>query len=84
MVGDLIEVEGRQMLDAVESCFLGRHPDSAIVAPGRDVHASSWYTLNATSIYYFGGFGNVSYIGFIPVEMYRSIRLKHFGLVLQA
>lgn len=71
LVGNLTEVPEGKETERIETCFLNRHPDSEIVAPGRDVHFSNWYTLNINSIYYFGGFGNVSYIGFIPVDEYK-------------
>lgn len=72
LVGNLTEVSEGSAAKRTEKCFLSRHPDSEIVAPGRDVHSSNWYTLNVNSIYYFGGFGNVSYIGFIPVDEYKA------------
>lgn len=72
LVGDLDRVPEGRASKKIEKCFLSRHPDSEIVAPGRDVHFSNWYTMNIKSIYYFGGFGNVSYIGFIPVDEYKQ------------
>jgi hypothetical protein len=83
MVGDLKKISDDAEMALIERCFLGRHPDAEIVAPGRDVHASNFYTMQINSIYYFGGFGNVSYIGFIPPNVYRSIRLASLESSLQ-
>ena len=74
MVGSLTTIKDADEAARIENCFLSRHPDSEIVAPGRDVHTSAWYTMDIASIYYFGGFGNVSYIGFIPVDLYQASR----------
>jgi hypothetical protein len=63
----------------IERCFLKLHPDSAIVAPGRDVHSSAWYQFEPQSIYYFGGYGSVSWIGFIPLELYKGVRKEQLG-----
>lgn len=76
MVGSLSEVTDAKEAKRVERCFLARHPDAEIVAPGRDVHSSNFYTMNVDSLYYFGGFGNVSYIGFIPMDLYKSAKIE--------
>lgn len=83
MVGSLNQIIDGVEEARVEQCFLKRHPDAEIVAPGRDVHVSNFYTMNIESIYYFGGFGNVSYIGFIPPEIYKSIQLTSVEPSLQ-
>lgn len=77
MVGSLSEITDKKEARRVEKCFLSRHPDAEIVAPGRDVHSSTFYTMNVDSLYYFGGFGNVSYIGFIPMELYKSAKIEN-------
>ncbi|CCG81884.1 Putative uncharacterized protein [Taphrina deformans PYCC 5710] len=82
MVGGLKKIIDKAETARVERCFLAKHPDAEIVAPGRDVHASNFYTMQIEAIYYFGGFGNVSYIGFIPPDVYRSIDLTPMDSLL--
>lgn len=86
LVGNVTEIVDEKEADRVEQCFLKRHPDAEIVAPGRDVHSSKWFTMNVASLYYFGGFGNVSYIGFIPVDMYKAAKvpIERVPMVFQA
>lgn len=72
MVGNVSKISDKREEAAIEACFLARHPDAEVVAPGRDVHASNFYTLDIESLYYFGGFGNVSYIGLIPLDIYKN------------
>lgn len=74
MIGNVTQV-AEEDEERVEACFLAKHPDSEIVAPGRDVHSSQFYTLDIESIYYFGGFGNVSFIGFIPTDVYHAAKV---------
>ncbi|ORY87789.1 pyridoxamine 5'-phosphate oxidase-domain-containing protein [Protomyces lactucae-debilis] len=71
IIGEPVAVD-RHEAKRIERCFLRQHPDSALVAPGRDVHSSAWYQFEPRSIYYFGGFGSVSWIGFIPLDLYKS------------
>lgn len=56
IVGSLEAVEGDAEQQRHAKCFLAKHPDAAIVAPGKDIHSSGWYTLKPESIYYFGMF----------------------------
>ncbi|BFZ53091.1 hypothetical protein PYCC9005_000114 [Savitreella phatthalungensis] len=72
IVGSLERVEGRKEQERHAACFLGKHPDSSLVAPGKDIHFSAWYTLKPERVYYFGGFGNVKWIGFLPTDLYAS------------
>jgi hypothetical protein len=70
-------------------CYLSRHPDAHEWTPDnpRPPHAASWYKFYVDSVYYLGGcsfpvklmigFGNVSYIGFLPIDLYRSVDLKN-------
>ena len=66
--------QGQKALD----CFLSRHPDAHEWTPDNPdaPHSASWYQFKVESVYYFGGFGNVSYIGFLPIDLYRSVDLS--------
>lgn len=58
---------------AVQSCFLKSHPDAVAWLPGNDIHESWWARLVVEEIYWFGGFGDRAYIGWIPAEVYRAV-----------
>ena len=58
---------------AVQSCYLKSHPDAAAWIPGNKIHESWWGRLVVEEIYWFGGFGDRAYIGWIPVEVYRAV-----------
>lgn len=57
----------------LEQCFLTPHPDAKYWLPGNDIHVSEWVRLVVQQVYFFGGFGDRSYIGWIPVEQWRNI-----------
>lgn len=57
----------------LESCFLKPHPDAKYWLPGNDIHVSEWVRLVVEEVYWFGGFGDRAYIGWIPVDQWRSV-----------
>lgn len=57
----------------IKSCFLKSHPDAKLWTPGNDIHESWWARLVVEEVYWFGGFGDRAYIGWIPVEVYRAV-----------
>jgi len=59
--------------DAVAECFVRAHPDARYWLPGNRIHASEWVRLVVTEVYWIGGFGDRAYIGWIPVEDFRSV-----------
>ncbi len=63
------EVEGND----IKSCFLAEHPDAELWTPGNDIHESWWARLVVEQVYWFGGFGDRAYIGWIPADVYRAI-----------
>lgn len=62
--------------DEIETCFLARHPDAKIWMPGNDIHESWWARLVVEEVYWFGGFGDRAYIGWIPADVYRAVTEK--------
>ena len=60
----------------IEACFLARHPDAKIWTPGNKIHDSWWARLVVAEIYWFGGFGDRAYIGWIPADVYRAVTEK--------
>lgn len=60
----------------IKECFLAQHPDAKIWTPGNDIHESWWARLVVEEVYWFGGFGDRAYIGWIPAEVYRAVTEK--------
>ncbi|KAK9365271.1 pyridoxamine 5'-phosphate oxidase-domain-containing protein, partial [Lipomyces kononenkoae] len=72
-----IPEDDEDAIDKAKTCFLHRHPDAKFWLPGNRFHNSSFAKFNVKSVYYVGGFGRKSYIGNIPVELYRNVTLDH-------
>ncbi|PSN68936.1 hypothetical protein BS50DRAFT_572115 [Corynespora cassiicola Philippines] len=68
---DLTEDEVKSQ--SVTTCFVKYHPDAATWLPGNRIHESKWVRLVVDEVYWIGGFGNVAYIGWIPVEEWKSV-----------
>ncbi|ANZ74509.1 BA75_01091T0 [Komagataella pastoris] len=61
---------------SLTKCFVERHHDSLFWIPGKEVaHSSKWWKFDVESVYFVGGFGNMAYIGEIPLEEYLSASL---------
>ncbi|KAK9241395.1 pyridoxamine 5'-phosphate oxidase-domain-containing protein [Lipomyces kononenkoae] len=58
-------------------CFVSRHPDAKAWLPGNKVHKTAFMKFDVESVYWLGGFGNVAYIGDIPVALYKNATVKH-------
>lgn len=57
----------------VAACFVKAHPDAVAWLPGNPIHESRWVKLVVQEVYWIGGFGDRAYIGWIPVETWRSV-----------
>lgn len=66
-------------IEAVESCFLKRHPDAKWWLPGNNVHSTHWVRFNVDSLHMVGGFGDRAFIGEIPGDVYREAKLLGHG-----
>jgi len=58
------------------TCFTKVHPDAKYWLPGNDIHESEWARLVVEDIYWFGGFGDRAYIGWIPIEEWSNVTRK--------
>ncbi|WVW84983.1 hypothetical protein I302_107019 [Kwoniella bestiolae CBS 10118] len=60
--------------EKLSKCYTSYHPDSKYWLPGNEdsPHTSYWARLDIDRIYYVGGFGDVHYIGPIPVDLYAK------------
>ncbi|WWC71028.1 uncharacterized protein I206_104981 [Kwoniella pini CBS 10737] len=64
--------------EKLSKCYTKFHPDSKFWLPGNSdsPHFSLWARLDLDTIYYVGGFGNIHYIGSIPVDLYAKSQYK--------
>lgn len=77
LIGRLEPLSREEIEDnEIEACFLARHPDANIWTPGNDIHESWWARLLVEEVYWFGGFGDRAYIGWIPADVYRAVTEK--------
>ena len=77
LIGRLEPLSREEIEDnEIEACFLARHPDASIWTPGNDIHESWWAKLVVEEVYWFGGFGDRAYIGWIPADVYRAVTRK--------
>ncbi|WWC96528.1 hypothetical protein V866_003396 [Kwoniella sp. B9012] len=60
--------------EELAKCYTAYHPDSKYWLPGdnNSPHTSYWARLDIDRIYYVGGFGDIHYIGPIPVDLYAK------------
>lgn len=74
LVGRLEDVDGDAVDKAgVTACYVKKHPDAAWWLPGNRIHESKWVRLVVEEVYWIGGFGDRAYIGWIPIEEWRSV-----------
>ncbi|KAF2465883.1 uncharacterized protein BDR25DRAFT_294435 [Lindgomyces ingoldianus] len=57
----------------VAACFVKYHPDAAAWLPGNRIHESKWVRLVVEDVYWIGGFGDRAYIGWIPLDEWKSV-----------
>jgi len=55
------------------NCFTKTHPDAKYWLPGNSIHESEWARLVVREIYWIGGFGDRAYIGWIPLDEWKSV-----------
>lgn len=53
-------------------CYMRTHPD-VFWLPGSGIHEAEWVRLVVKEVYWFGGFGDRAFIGWIPVETWRGV-----------
>lgn len=70
-------------IDSVKlaACFTSKHHDAKWWLPGNMIHQSEWTRLVVTGVYWVGGFGDRAYIGWIPVEEWRSITREQWASI---
>jgi len=74
LVGTLESLSADEVsAQGIKTCFTKYHPDSIIWQPGNDIHESYWVRLVVKEVYWFGGFGDRAYIGWIPLETWQDV-----------
>ncbi|KAA8900025.1 pyridoxamine 5'-phosphate oxidase-domain-containing protein, partial [Sphaerosporella brunnea] len=75
LIGKLVKIpdEDETEKERVKRCFVKRHPDAMRWTPGNKIHDSFWVRFEVEKVYWVGGFGNVAYIGWIPIELYHGV-----------
>ncbi|KAI1120791.1 pyridoxamine 5'-phosphate oxidase-domain-containing protein [Nemania abortiva] len=58
---------------ALAECFVKKHPDAKYWLPGNRIHESEFVRLVVQQVYWVGGFGDRAYIGWIPVDQWKSV-----------
>ncbi|KAI0452066.1 pyridoxamine 5'-phosphate oxidase-domain-containing protein [Xylaria acuta] len=58
---------------ALSKCFVEKHPDAKYWLPGNRIHEAEFVRLVVQQIYWVGGFGDRAYIGWIPVDEWKSV-----------
>lgn len=74
LVGHLERIEKQEVERwNVSGCFEEKHPDARAWLPGNRIHESWWGRLAVEEVYWIGGFGDRAYIGWIPVDEWRTV-----------
>jgi hypothetical protein len=74
LIGTIEEMSEEEVkAQSIKACFSKYHPDSIIWQPGNDIHESHWVRFVTKEVYWFGGFGDRAYIGWIPLETWQNI-----------
>lgn len=61
------------------SCYTSKHHDAKWWLPGNVIHESKWARLVVTHVYWIGGFGDRAYIGWIPIEEWKSVTKEEWS-----
>ncbi|KAL6857937.1 hypothetical protein ACO1O0_005383 [Amphichorda felina] len=61
------------------TCFTAKHHDAKWWLPGNPIHKSEWARLVVTHVYWIGGFGDRAYIGWIPVDEWKSVTKEEWS-----
>ncbi|KAH7909042.1 pyridoxamine 5'-phosphate oxidase-domain-containing protein [Hygrophoropsis aurantiaca] len=64
---------------AIEACYLSKHPDASWWLPDTEngAHLAYWARFDPHDIYFVGGFGGQHYIGYIPLQTYQDASPKN-------
>ncbi|GAA5854651.1 hypothetical protein JCM8547_004924 [Rhodosporidiobolus lusitaniae] len=76
LYGSIERVEGDEELEKCKNAYLEAHPDSRGWIPPNGPHSAFYARLRINQVYAFDGFGDVAFIGWVPLDLYRSSGAK--------
>lgn len=76
LFGSLEPVTSPAEITKVEAAYLAAHPDARGWIPPNGPHSAFYARLRVNRVYDFGGFGDVAFIGWLPLELYREAGAK--------
>ncbi|GAA6042552.1 hypothetical protein JCM8097_004663 [Rhodosporidiobolus ruineniae] len=76
LFGSIERVEGEDEIEKCRKAYLEAHPDSRGWQPPNGPHSAFYARLRINKVYAFNGFGDVSFIGWVPLDLYRSSGAK--------
>ncbi|GAA5986650.1 hypothetical protein JCM10908_003840 [Rhodotorula pacifica] len=72
LFGTIERVEGEKEIDKCKQAYLEAHPDARGWVPPGGPHAAFYARFRVQKVYAFNGFGDVAFIGWVPLELYRA------------
>ncbi|GAA5938646.1 hypothetical protein JCM1841_004372 [Sporobolomyces salmonicolor] len=72
LFGTLERVEGDDEIEQCKQAYLTAHPDARGWIPPHGPHDAFYARMRVHQVYAFNGFGDVAYIGWIPLDLYRE------------
>ncbi|KAK8210283.1 hypothetical protein M8818_003450 [Zalaria obscura] len=82
LIGHLEDISASEAHKSeLATCFVKSHPDAVAWLPGNRIHESHWVRLVVDEIYWIGGFGDRAYIGWIPVEEWKSVTQEEINSI---
>ncbi|GAA5937313.1 uncharacterized protein JCM15063_002867 [Sporobolomyces koalae] len=76
LYGTIERVEGDDEIEKCRVAYLDAHPDARGWIPPNGPHSAFYARFRVNTIYAFDGFGDVAYIGWIPLDLYRDSGAK--------
>ncbi|TQS33615.1 hypothetical protein Golomagni_06032, partial [Golovinomyces magnicellulatus] len=74
LVGYLEPIDAdEETSQSLADCYTSKHRDAKYWLPGNRIHSSEWVRLVVTQVYWIGGFGDRAYIGWIPIDEWKSV-----------
>jgi hypothetical protein len=73
LIGTLETISDQEVkAQNINACYAGYHRD-VFWYPGNDIHEAIWVRFVVKEVYWFGGFGDRAYIGWIPKETWANV-----------
>ncbi|GAA5955506.1 hypothetical protein JCM8115_006773 [Rhodotorula mucilaginosa] len=72
LFGTIERVEGEKEIAKCREAYLQAHPDARGWVPPGGPHAAFYARFRVHKVYAFNGFGDVAYIGWVPLDLYRA------------